>query len=110
MRPMQQELRTTRDPVQKVLLARNIALFTIAFSTTNRGDELTRTFMQPALRLPNRSGFMVNFQWDKTMTGGADHLITIPYDEISLTTCLIRAVERWIAVGTNAGWHMTKGY
>ena len=42
VRPMQQELRATMDPVKKVLRARNIALFTVAFSTTKRGDELAR--------------------------------------------------------------------
>ena len=39
VRPTQQELRATMDPVQKVLLATNIALFTVAFRTTKRGDE-----------------------------------------------------------------------
>ena len=109
MRPMPQELRATMDPVQ-VLLARNIALFTVAFSTTKRGDELTRTLIQRVLRLPNRSGFMFNFQWGETMRDGADHLITIPLEEGNLATCPIRAVGPWIAVGTNAGWDMTQGY
>ena len=109
VKPMPQELRATMDPVQ-LLLARNIALFTIAFSTTKRGDELTRTLIQRVLRLPNRSGFMFNFQWGKTMRDGADHLITIPYEEVSLATCLTRAVGQWIAVGTNAEWDITQGY
>ena len=44
------------------------------------------------------------------MRDGADHLIRIPYEEVSLATCPIRAVEPWIAVRTNAGWGMTQGY
>ena len=70
VRPVQQELRTTRDPVQKVLLARNVALITIALSTTKRGDELARTIIQRVLRLPNRGGFMFNFQRGKTIRDG----------------------------------------
>ena len=39
-----------------------------------------------------------------------DRLITIPCEEVSLATCPIRAVEQWIAVETDAGSDMTKGY
>ncbi|CAM9633616.1 unnamed protein product [Laminaria digitata] len=109
IRLMQQELRATINPLQKLRLARNIALFTVVFSTTKRGDELTRTLIQRMLILPNRCAFMSNFQWGKTLRDGADHLITIPYEQVRLATCPIRAVEQWIAVGTHAGWDMTEG-
>lgn len=44
------------------------------------------------------------------MRDGADHLITIPYDDKYCDTCPIRAVEQWIAVGYFVGWDMKKGY
>ena len=75
-------------------MARNIALFTVAFSTTKRGDEFKRTPIQRVLRLPNSSGFMFNFQRGKTTTDGTDLLITMPYQEVSLATCPKRAVEQ----------------
>lgn len=53
---------------------------------------------------------MFNFQWGKTQRDGADHILTIPYDEKDLSICPVRAVEQLVAVGNCAGWDMTKGY
>ena len=53
---------------------------------------------------------MSNFQWGNSMRDGSDHFITILYEEVSLATCPITAVEQWVAVGTNARWDMTQGY
>ena len=44
------------------------------------------------------------------MRDGADHLMTVEYDTKRMTTCSIRAVEQYIAVGTALGWNMTQGY
>ena len=93
-----------------IVLAWNIALFTAALSTTKRGDRLSRTLIQRILRLPNECGFLVNFQRGKTMRGGADHLMTVEYDTKRMTTCPVRVVEQYIAVGTALGWNMTEGY
>ena len=103
-------LRCTQDPYDRVVWARDIALFTVAFSTLKRGDGLSRTLIQRVLRLPNECGFLFNFQWGKTMRDGANHLMTVEYDTKRMTTCPIRAVEQYIAVGTALGWNMTQGY
>ena len=60
-------LRCTQDPYDRAVLARDIALFTVAFSTLKRGDGLSRTLIQRILRLPNECGFLFNLQWGKTM-------------------------------------------
>ena len=73
--PLRARLQCTSDPYTRVVLARDLALFTVAFETTKRGDELSRTLIQRILRIPNRSGFLFNFQWGKTMRDVADHLI-----------------------------------
>ena len=44
------------------------------------------------------------------MRDGTDHLMTVEYDTRRMTTCPIRAVEQYIAVGTALGWNMTQGY
>ena len=44
------------------------------------------------------------------MRDGDDHLTTVEYDTKRMTTCPIRAVEQYIAVGTALGWNMTQGY
>ena len=73
--PLRARLQCTSDLYTRVVLARDLALFTVAFETTKRGDELSRTLIQRILRIPNLSGFLFNFQWGKTMRDVADHLI-----------------------------------
>lgn len=108
--PMRLQLQFTTDAFERAELARDIALFTVAFSTTKRGDELTRTRIQRILRLPNRCGLLFNFHWGKTMRNGADHLLTVGYDNSCLSTCPVLAVEQFVAEGSAIGWDMTKGY
>ena len=103
-------IRYTQDLYDRVVFARDIALFTVAFNALKRGDGLSRTLIQRILRLPNECGFLFNFQWGKTMRDGADHLLTVEYDTKRMTACPIRAVEQYIAVGTALGWNMTQGY
>ena len=108
--PLRARLQCTSDPYTRVVLARDLALFTVAFETTKRGDELSRTLIQRILRLPNLSGFPYNFQWGKTMRDGADHLISIAYNHDCLATCPVTAVEQLVAIGSAIGWDMTRGY
>ena len=103
-------IRCTQDPYDRVAFARDIALFTVAFSTLKRGDGLSRTLIQRILRLPNECGFLLNFQWRKPMRDGAGHLMTVENDTKRTTTCPIRAVKQCVAVGTALGWNMTQGY
>ena len=45
------------------------------------------------------------------MQDGADHRMTVEYDTKRMTTsCPVRAVEEYIAVGTALGWNSTEGY
>ena len=103
-------IRCTQDPYDRVVIARDIALFTVAFNTLKRGDGLSRTLIQRILRLPNERGLLFNFQWGKTMRDGADHLMTVEYDTKRMPTCPIRAAEQYIAVGTALGWNITQGH
>ena len=105
--PMRTQI-TTSD-VGRVTLARDIAFFTVAFSTTKRGAELTATLIQRILRLPNKSGLMFNFQYGKTQRDGADHTLTVPYDEEYVAVCPVRAVTQLIDIGNSVGWDMTGG-
>ena len=83
---------------------------TVAFETTKRGDEFSRTLIQRILRLPNLSGFLFNFQWGKTMRNGADYLISVAYNHECLATCSVTAVEQLVAIGSAIDWDMTRGY
>lgn len=110
MLPMQIKLQNASEDVERLTLARDIAFFAVAFSTTKRGAELMNILIQRILRLPNKSGLMCNFQWGKTQREGADHLLTIPYDEEYISICPVRATEQLIAVGAQVGWDMISGY
>ena len=98
--PMRARLCCTEDPYTRALPARDIALFTVAFRTTKRGDKLSRTIIQRILRLSNECGLLFNFQWGETL---------VSYDRQCWATCPVRAVEQFVATGTASGWD-TKGY
>ena len=91
------------DPYTCVVLARDLALFTVAFETTKHGDELSRTLIQRILKLPSLSGFLSNFQRGKTMRDGADHLISVAYNHECLATCPVTAVEQLVTIGSAIG-------
>ena len=101
--PLRARLQCTFDSNTRVVLAQDLALFTVAFETTKRGDELSRTLIQRILRLPNLNGFLFNFRWGKTMRDGADHLISFAYNHECLATCPITAVEKLITLGSAMG-------
>ena len=106
---MRTQLQITTSDVGRVTLARDIAFFTVSFSTTKRGAELTATLIQRILRLPNKSGLVFNFQYEKTQRDGADHILAVPYDEEYVAVCPIRAVTQLIYIGKGVGWDMTGG-
>ena len=56
--PLRARLQHQSDPCTRVVLAWDLTLFTVAFETTKRGDELNRTLIQRILRLPNHNGFL----------------------------------------------------
>ena len=101
--PLRARLQCTSDLHTRTVLARDLSLFTVAFETTKRDDKLSRTLVQRILRLPDLSGFLFNFQWEKTVRDGADHLISIAYNHECLVTCPVTSVEQLIAVGSAMG-------
>lgn len=57
--PMRAQLQLTRSAFDRMMLARDMAFFTIAFSTTNRSGELVSTLIHRIMRLPNRSSYFI---------------------------------------------------
>ena len=108
--PLRARLQCISDPYTRVVLARDLTLFMVAFESTKRGDELSRTIIQRTLRLPNLSGFPLNFLWGKTMKDGADHLISVAYNHECSAPSPVTAGEQLIAVGSAMAWDLTRGY
>ena len=52
-------IRCTENPYDRIVLARDIALFKVVFSTLERGEGLSRTLIQRMLRLPKECGFFL---------------------------------------------------
>ena len=107
-------IRCTQDPYDRIVLARDIALPAIYGSVQYLGkgrwvEPYTHT-AHITTTVPNECGSLSNFQRRKTMRDGADHLMTVEYGTINkrMTTCSIRAVAQYIAVGTALGWNMTQ--
>ena len=107
--PTRIQLQITTSDVGRITLARDIAFFTVALSTTKRGAELTATLIQRILRLPNKSGLMFNFQYEKTQRHGVDHILTVPYDEEYVAIYPVRAVTQLIDIDKGVGWDMVEG-
>ena len=84
----------------------DIAFFTVAFSTTKRGAELTAMLIQRILK----SGLRFSFPYGKAQRDGADHILTVPYDEEYVAVCPVRAVTQMIDIGKGVGWDMAGGY
>ena len=84
-------------------LARDMALFTVAFRTIEREDGLSRTLIQRILRPPNKRALFFSFQRGKTMRDGTDHPMTVQYD----TDVWPRAPQEEQSA---LGWNMTEGY
>ena len=110
MLPIRTQLQITTSDIDRVTLAQDIAFFTVAFSTTKRGAELTAALIQRILILPNKSGLMFNFPYGKTQRDGAVHILTVPYDGDYVAACPVRAVTQLIDIGKGVGWDMTGGY
>ena len=55
-------IRCTHDPYDRIVLARDVAPFAVAFITLKQRDGLSRTLIQRVLRLPNECGFLFDFQ------------------------------------------------
>ena len=53
---------------------------------------------------------MFNFQYGKTQRDGADHILTVPYDEEYVAVCPVRSVTQLMDIGKGVGWDMTGGY
>lgn len=68
------------------------------------GAELAATLIEGILKLTNRSDIMFDFQWGKTQRCGADHLLTIPYDDVRVR---LPIRVQLVAVGSRVGWDMT---
>lgn len=78
---------------------RNIALFTIALSTTNRGNELTRTFMQRISQAAKTAVILGLNCNGVRRKDGANSFITTASEEVRLASCPIKGVEQhWVAV------------
>ena len=108
--PMRAKRDGTASATERLIVARDVAFFAVAFSTTKRGDELVNTLVQRILRLPNKSGLLFNFQWGKTLRSGADHVLAVEYADDCLALCPVRAVERYVEIAKSVGWSMDSGY
>lgn len=88
--PLRLKLQVSADPFGRATLVCDIALFTVAFSTTKLLDELMRTGIQWILQLLNRSGLRFSFPMGREIQRWADLLLTISCSDGFVVTFSVR--------------------
>ena len=55
----------TKNTVKKMLISRDIAIFSLAFCTSKRGDDIAKIVAKNVMRIPNQGGLVFNFNWER---------------------------------------------
>ena len=95
---------------EAISIARDIALFALAFHTMRRGFDISNTLGSHILRLPDSAGLIVNFQFGKTLRVSAKEAVVVMADVDSPTTCAFRAVTKYIDAAYRVGWDLAGGH
>ena len=90
-------------------IARDIALFSLAFESIRRGYDLSDTMGSIVLRLPESVGLTFNFQFEKTFWRSAEAVVVLAGKE-SPQSCAFRGVTEYISAVHSIGWDLAKGY
>ena len=62
---------------ERISPTRDIALFSLAFYSLRRGDDLSFTLGSQILKLPNSRGLIFNFQFSKTLRASSETVFVL---------------------------------
>ena len=106
---LQKALQTSMKSVERFIVARDRAYFTMAFFSGDRPGDLGLVQVPGILRFPNDDGLLFNHVWGKTLRSGDQNVFGIrrnPQTDI----CPIRAIEQYIDVARQINVDLTRGY
>ena len=95
---------------RRIALARDIAIFAIAFHTGRRGDDLQHALGSSVLQLPQNQGFIINFQFGKTLRVGGAQAVPICVEEKFPAICPVGALQQYVEATQSCKWDMSGGY
>ena len=103
----------TKNAVRKMLISRDIAIFSLAFCTSKRGDDISKIVAKNVMRIPNKGGLVFNFTWGKTLRGGKSHMFGVEcvcgfLEEKGF--CASCCVDSYVTEAEALGWDFDKGY
>ena len=91
---MEDKLEKSTSTFEKLVLKRDISLFTLAFASASRSDHVRNLIAKNVIKMPNMKGFVFNFTWGKTLRQGAVHMFGIlcncEIDELLCPVCRIQ--------------------
>jgi hypothetical protein len=103
----------TKNAVRKMLISRDIAIFSLAFCTSKRGDDISKIVAKNVMRIPNKGGLVFNFTWGKTLRGGKSYMFGVEcvcgfLEEKGF--CASCCVDTYVTEAEASGWDFDKGY
>ena len=117
VRQLIQMLKLLRDSqinaMNKMLTSRDIAIFSLAFCTSKRGDDLVKIVANNVMRIPNKGGLVFNFTWGKTLRNGKGHMFGLECTCQFLEEkgfCASCEVDNYVKEAEDLGWDFNKGY
>eukprot|EP00752_Nemacystus_decipiens_P005329 g4833.t1 len=93
---------------ERIVLTRDVALFSLAMYSMRRGSDLSFTLAAQILRLPDARGFIFNFLFGKTLRASSEAVVVLATGDPD--TCPVRGVSEYISAAQAIGWDLSSGY
>ena len=93
---------------QRIAIARNIAVFQLAFYSMRRGFDLSFTLASRVLRLPVSAGLAFKVHFGETLRKSVEVEVVLA-DAENLQTCAFRGVTGYIFAALAIGWDLSAG-
>ena len=96
-----------------MLISRDIAIFSLAFCTSKRGDNIAKIVAKNVMRIPNQWGLVFNCTWGKTLRGGKGHMFGLECVCTFLEEkgfCASCCLDEYVKEAQKLGWEFDKGF
>ena len=96
-----------------MLISRDIAIFSLAFCTSKRGDGISKLVAKNVMRIPNKGGMVFNFTWGKSLREGKGHMFGVEcvcgfLEEKGF--CASCCTDEYVEEAEKLGWDFEEGY
>ena len=106
---MRNKARLATSAQESMEIARDVALYSLLFHTMRRGFDISFTLGSQLLRLPDGAGWIVNFQFGKTLRSSKDARVVLA-DPGRAETCAVQGVSAYLEAALRQGWDLSLGH